>query len=99
MPCRFFCTVLFKTMGEKCAPATPAFPPPGIDESYVAESCLDNSDFEGSADCEKGVVGEVMPAEVLAPSLLPLKDVDSCRGCLSVEDAGVGGLWRTERAM
>jgi hypothetical protein len=92
MPCRFFCTVLFKIIGEECAPTTPAFPPPGIDASYVDDSCLDSSDFDGSADCEKGVVGEVIPVEAFALSLLPLKEVDSWRGCLSVDDAGVGGL-------
>jgi hypothetical protein len=47
----------------------------------VDESSRDSSDFEGRADCEKGVIGEVKPAEVLvAPAELTGKDVLNCGG-------------------
>jgi hypothetical protein len=56
-------------------------PPPGRVGSNVDESSRERSDFEGSADCEKGVIGEVRLAEVLAaPAEFTGKDVLSCGG-------------------
>lgn len=47
---------------------SPASPAVIIDASKL-ESCRDSSDFEGRADCEKGVVGELSPADVFDPAL------------------------------
>jgi hypothetical protein len=56
-------------------------PPPGTVGSNVDESSRDKSDFEGSADCEKGVIGEAKLAEVLAaPAEFTGKDVLNCGG-------------------
>jgi len=35
---------------------------------------LDSKDFEGSADCEKGVIEDVWAADVLAEPLTPLEN-------------------------
>jgi hypothetical protein len=44
--------------------------------SKFDESSRERSDFEGSVDCEKGVIGEVKPADVLAaPAEFPGNDV------------------------
>jgi hypothetical protein len=68
--------------------------------SNVFESSRESSDFEGSADCEKGVIGEAKLAEVLAaPAELAGNAVLSCGGPLFVLLTGVGGLWRTDMAM
>jgi hypothetical protein len=89
-----------RARGAGCEPATPAFPPPGRDGSKVFESCRESSDLEGSVDWEKGVVGDVSEAEVLAPPFAPPeKDVVSCGGRWFVELAGVAGLCMAERAM
>lgn len=87
-------------MGVGCAPATPALPPPGVVGSNVFESSRESSDFDGSADCEKGVIGEVKLAEVLAaPVELPGNDVASCGGAWFALLTGVGGLCRADMAM
>jgi hypothetical protein len=68
--------------------------------SNVDESSRDKSDFDGSADCEKGVIGEARPAEVLvAPAVFTGKDVLSCGGAWLALLTGVGGLCIAERAM
>lgn len=66
----------------------------------MLESSRDSSDFEGSADCENGVIGEARLAEVLAaPAELAGNAVLSCKGPLFVLLTGVGGLWRTDMAI
>lgn len=83
-----------------CAPGTPALPPPGRVGSNVDESSLERSDLEGSADCEKGVIGEARLAEVLAPpAALAENDVLSCSGAWLALLTGVGGLCMTDSAM
>ena len=83
-----------------CAPGTPALPPPGRVGSNVDESSRERSDLEGSADCEKGVIGEVRLAEVLvAPAEFTGKDVLNCRGAWFALLTGVAGLCMAERAM
>tara|TARA_R110002003_G_scaffold73_6_gene6845 strand:- start:1442 stop:1705 length:264 start_codon:yes stop_codon:yes gene_type:complete len=87
-------------MGVGCAPGTPALPPPGTVGSNVDESSRERSDFDGKADCEKGVIGEVRPAEVLAaPAEFTGKDVLSCGGAWLALLTGVGGLCMADRAM
>ena len=61
---RFFCTALGNDNGRPPTPA--ALLPRGLDGSTVVKSWRESSDREGSIDCEKGVVGELRPAEVLA---------------------------------
>lgn len=83
-----------------CAPGIPALPPPGTVGSKVFESCRERRDFEGKADCENGVMGDVMPADVLAPpAAFPEKDVISWGGDWLDLLTGVGGLCMAERAM
>lgn len=66
----------------------------------MEESSRDRSDLEGSADCEKGVIGDARLADVLAaPAELAVNDVLSCRGTWFALLTGVGGLCMTERAM
>lgn len=68
--------------------------------SNVDESSRERSDFDGKADCEKGVIGEVRPAEVLAaPAEFTGKDVLSCGGAWLALLTGVGGLCMADRAM
>lgn len=56
-------------------------PPPGTVGSNVEESSRDKSDFEGSADCEKGVIGDARLADVLAaPAEFTGNEVLSCGG-------------------
>lgn len=66
----------------------------------MLESSRESSDFEGSADCEKGVMGEAKLAEVLAaPAELAGNAVLSCRGAWFALLTGVGGLWSADMAM
>jgi hypothetical protein len=75
---RLFCTAELSVSGAGCEPTIPALPPPGSDGSNAMESCLDSSDLDGRVDCEKGVVGEVRPAAVLAlPFACEGNDVES----------------------
>jgi hypothetical protein len=63
------------------------------------ESCLDSRDLEGSVDCEKGVVGEVRPAAVLAlPFALGGNEVESW-GEAGFVAAGVVGFFMAEMEM
>ena len=56
----------------------PALLPRGTVGSNVDESCRERRDLDGKADCEKGVMGEVRLAAVLAPPIAPPeKDVMS----------------------
>jgi len=91
--CRFFCTWRDNPREVGCEPAIPALPLPGAEGLKVEESCRESRDFEGSADCEKGVVGEVMDAAALAaPLVVGGKAVVSWGGCWFTVLAGVGGL-------
>lgn len=64
------------------------------------ESSRESSDLEGSADCEKGVMGEARLAEVLAaPVELAGNAVLSWGGAWFALLTGVGGLWRADMAM
>jgi hypothetical protein len=54
--------------------------------------------LDGRVDCEKGVVGDVNPAEVFVPPLLFGNAVVSCGGGRFVVLAGVATL-AAERAM
>jgi hypothetical protein len=68
--------------------------------SNVDESSRERSDFEGSADCENGVIGEVRLTEVLAaPAEFGANDVLSCGGACAALLTGVGGLCMVEMAM
>ncbi len=68
------------------APATPASPA--------------RSDFEGKVDCEKGVVGEVMLANVLAePSIVVDNAAESCASGCSEVSVVEGKFWAAEMAM
>lgn len=68
--------------------------------SNVDESSRERSDLEGSADCEKGVIGEARLADVLAaPAEFAENDVLSCRGAWFALLTGVGGLCMADRAM
>jgi hypothetical protein len=68
--------------------------------SNVDESSRERSDFDGSADCEKGVIGDAKLAEVLAaPAEFTGKDVLSCGGTWFALLTGVGGLCMADRAM
>lgn len=67
--------------------------------SNVFESSRERSDFEGSADCEKGVIGEAKLAEVLAAPVELGNAVLSCGGAWFALLTGVGGLWRADMAM
>lgn len=98
--CKFFCTSRPRAKGDGCEPTRPALPPPGKFGSKVDESCRDSKDFEGSVDCENGVVGDVRPAEVLAPPFAFEGNavISWGRGWFAVL-AGVGGLCMAERAM
>src|SRR5690242_5084345 len=86
-------------MGEGCDPATPALPPPGVVGSNAFESSRESSDFEGRADCEKGVIGEVRLAGVLAAPVKPPNDVLSCGGAWFALLTGTGGLCSADMAM
>lgn len=89
-----------KASGEGWAPVIPKLPPPGCEGSNVEESCRESRDLDGSVDCEKGVVGDIMLAAVLDPPLeLAGKCVMSCGGGWLVVLAGVGGLCMAESAM
>ena len=91
--CKFFWTFLFRARGDGCDPTTPALPPPGIDGSNPEESVRESSDFEGKVDCENGVVGDVNPADVLAPPFaFDGKAVVSWGNGWFAVLAGVGGL-------
>lgn len=48
-------------------------PDPVSIASGIAESSLESNDFDGTADCEKGVVVEVCAADVLAEPLTPFE--------------------------
>jgi hypothetical protein len=66
----------------------------------VDESSRESSDLDGSADCEKGVIGDVKLADVLAaPAKFVGKDVLSCGGACAALLTGVGGLCMAEMAM
>ena len=43
--------------------------PTVITDASTFESCRDNNDLDGKADCENGVVGELSPADVFDPAL------------------------------
>lgn len=76
----------------------PAFPT--SDDSNEIESWRERSDFDGKTDCEKGVVGDVRPAEVLeAPLAVLVKTVDRTGGAELALLAGAGGLCMADKAM
>ena len=64
------------------------------------DSCRERRDFDGNADWEKGVVGELKPADVLAPALGWLgKEVLSRGEDWSALPAMAGWFWAAERVM
>lgn len=96
--CRFFCTAGFRFLGGGGIPGI-CGAPPDCDGSKASEFCRESNDFEGRADCENGVVGDVRPAAVLAlPFAFADKTVDSC-GEVGLLTAGVAALLMAERAM
>lgn len=98
--CKFFCTLRWRTRGEGCAPATPAFPPPGRDGSKADESCLESNDLDGRVDWENGVVGDVMDAAAFTPPVaLPENEVVRFVGFWFTELAGEAGLCMAESAI
>jgi hypothetical protein len=66
----------------------------------VLESCRESRDFDGNADCEKGVIGDVKLADVLAPpAAFAEKEVISWGGGWLALLTGVGGLCIVEMAI
>lgn len=66
----------------------------------MVESSRESSDFDGKADCENGVMGDVSPAAVLAPpAAFRSNDVVSWGGAWLALLIGVGGLCKADNAM
>lgn len=64
----------------------PDFPSGPEGSTKFSVEALDNNDFEGSVDCENGVVGEVSAAAAAVSSVPAAKEVASVGRELAFED-------------